>query len=102
MGTDDRKPIRDDPCNPWSMPASEAGDTGEFLPAIPRPLRVLGFCRLRNLGSCATQAARGTALAKEGKYEQAIAHYRAAIRLNPGLPGIHPFRSWQGKQRVCP
>ena len=32
------------------MPASEDGDAGEYLPAIPRPCRVLAFCRLRISG----------------------------------------------------
>jgi len=34
------------------------------------------------------EAARGTALAREGKYELAISHYRAALRLDPKLPGL--------------
>jgi tetratricopeptide (TPR) repeat protein len=31
----------------------------------------------------------GLGLAREGKYELAIPHYRAAIALDPHLPGIH-------------
>ena len=34
------------------------------------------------------EAARGTALAREGKYDLAIEHYKAALRLNPHLPGL--------------
>jgi len=34
------------------------------------------------------EAARGTALAREGKYALAIEHYKAASRLNPHLPGL--------------
>ena len=35
------------------------------------------------------EAARGTALAREGKYELAIQHYKAALRLDPHLPGLY-------------
>lgn len=35
------------------------------------------------------EAARGTALAREGKYELAIQHYKAAQRLDPHLPGLY-------------
>jgi tetratricopeptide (TPR) repeat protein len=35
------------------------------------------------------EAARGTALAREGKYELAIQHYQAALRLDPKLPGLY-------------
>ena len=35
------------------------------------------------------EAARGTALAREGKYELAIQHYKEAVRLDPRLPGLH-------------
>jgi tetratricopeptide (TPR) repeat protein len=35
------------------------------------------------------EAARGTALAKEGKYDLAIQHYRAALRLDSHLPGLY-------------
>ena len=35
------------------------------------------------------EAARGTALAREGKYELAIQHYQAALRLDSHLPGLH-------------
>ncbi len=34
------------------------------------------------------EAARGTALAHEGKYDLAIEHYKSASRLNPHLPGL--------------
>ena len=34
------------------------------------------------------EAARGTALAREGKYDLAIEHYKAALRLNRDLPGL--------------
>ena len=34
------------------------------------------------------EAAHGTALAREGKYDLAIEHYRSALRLNPHLPGL--------------
>jgi tetratricopeptide (TPR) repeat protein len=36
----------------------------------------------------AAEAARGAALAHEGKYDLAIQHYKAALRLNPHLPGL--------------
>ncbi len=35
------------------------------------------------------EAARGTALAREGKYDLAIQHYKAAVRLDSKLPGIY-------------
>jgi tetratricopeptide (TPR) repeat protein len=35
------------------------------------------------------EAARGTALAREGKYDLAIEHYKSALRLDPHLPGLH-------------
>jgi tetratricopeptide (TPR) repeat protein len=35
------------------------------------------------------EAARGTALAHEGKYELAIEHYKAALRLDSHLPGLY-------------
>src|SRR5579863_6374008 len=35
------------------------------------------------------EAARGTALARDGKYDLAIEHYKAALRLNPHLPGLY-------------
>jgi len=34
------------------------------------------------------EAARGTALAREGKYDLAIEHYKAALRLDASLPGL--------------
>src|SRR5438552_558731 len=35
------------------------------------------------------EAARGTDLARQGKYESAIQHYQSALRLNPRLPGLY-------------
>ena len=35
------------------------------------------------------EAARGTALAREGKYDLAIQHYQAALRLDSHLPGLY-------------
>ena len=35
------------------------------------------------------EAARGTALAREGKYDLAIEHYKAALRLDSHLPGLY-------------
>jgi len=35
------------------------------------------------------EANSGLELARQGKYELAIPHYRAAIALDPQLPGIH-------------
>ena len=35
------------------------------------------------------EAARGGALAREGKYELAIQHYKAALRLDSHLPGLY-------------
>jgi tetratricopeptide (TPR) repeat protein len=37
----------------------------------------------------ADEANQALALAREGKYEQAIPHYRAALKLDPGMPGLH-------------
>jgi len=37
----------------------------------------------------AAEANAGLALAREGKYEQAISHYRAALKLDPAMPGLH-------------
>jgi len=34
------------------------------------------------------EAARGTALARDGKYDLAVQHYKAALRLDPHLPGL--------------
>ena len=34
------------------------------------------------------EAARGAALAREGKYDLAIEHYKTALRLNSRLPGL--------------
>jgi tetratricopeptide (TPR) repeat protein len=34
------------------------------------------------------ELARGTTLAREGKYDLAIEHYKAALRLDPHLPGL--------------
>jgi tetratricopeptide (TPR) repeat protein len=45
----------------------------------------------------ADEANRALALAREGKYEQAIPHYLAALKLAPGMPGLRiwpmPFRN---------
>jgi Flp pilus assembly protein TadD len=35
------------------------------------------------------EAARGAALAREGKYDLAIQHYRAAVKLDSHLPGVY-------------
>src|SRR5438477_7566261 len=35
------------------------------------------------------EAARGAALAREGQYELAIQHYKAALRLDSHLPGLY-------------
>jgi len=35
------------------------------------------------------EAARGTALAREGKYDLAIQHYQAALKLDAHLPGLY-------------
>jgi tetratricopeptide (TPR) repeat protein len=37
----------------------------------------------------AAEANTALGLAREGKYEQAIAHYRAALKLDPGMPALH-------------
>jgi len=60
---------------------------------VARSIRVLIFvlaaCQLWAADSAAVaEAARGTALAREGKYDLAIEHYKAALRLNPRLPGL--------------
>ncbi len=57
-------------------------------------IRVLGFllaaCPLwAAVPEAVAEAARGTALAHEGKYESAIQHYKAALRLDPHLPGLY-------------
>src|SRR5579872_37915 len=36
----------------------------------------------------AGEADAGLALARQGQYEQAIPHYRAALALDPGMPGL--------------
>src|SRR5690349_4893690 len=41
------------------------------------------------IADAVAEAAQGTALAQQGKYDLAISHYKAAIRLNPRLPGIY-------------
>src|ERR1039457_7074211 len=40
-------------------------------------------------GGALQEANTGLGLAREGKYELAIPHYRAAIALDPHLPGIY-------------
>src|SRR5215475_4101383 len=42
----------------------------------------------RNPGDAAAFAALGVDLARLGKYEEAAAAYRRALKLNPKLPGI--------------
>src|SRR5579885_3693270 len=37
----------------------------------------------------AAEANAGLELAREGKYEQAVPHYRAALALDPSLPGLY-------------
>ena len=56
-------------------------------------LRFLGLVLLaancgRQHPDAVAEAARGTALAREGKYDLAIEHYKAALRLDPHLPGL--------------
>ncbi len=36
-----------------------------------------------------SEAARGTALSREGKYDLAIQHYKAALQLDSRLPGLY-------------
>ena len=43
----------------------------------------------RQTQDAVAEAARGAALAREGKYDLAIEHYKAALRLDPHLPGLH-------------
>ena len=43
----------------------------------------------RQIQDAVAEAARGTALAREGKYDLAIQHYKAALRLDPHLPGLY-------------
>ncbi|HEY2012664.1 MAG TPA: tetratricopeptide repeat protein [Bryobacteraceae bacterium] len=51
---------------------------------------MLAACRLGAADSAAlAEAARGRALAREGKYDLAIQHYQAALRLDAHLPGLH-------------
>jgi tetratricopeptide (TPR) repeat protein len=57
-------------------------------------IRLLGFllaaCPLwAAVPEAVAEAARGTALAREGKYEPAIQHYKAALRLDSHLPGLY-------------
>ena len=61
---------------------------------VPVAIRFLSLVLLAAQIGAAVQdavaeAARGTALAREGKYDLAIEHYKAALRLNPHLPGLH-------------
>ena len=39
--------------------------------------------------SAAAEANTALALARDGKYELSLRHYRAALALDPALPGLH-------------
>ncbi len=50
---------------------------------------VLAACQVwAAVPEAVVEAARGGALAREGKYELAIQHYKAALRLDSNLPGL--------------
>ena len=60
---------------------------------VPAAIRLLSLVLLAAQTGAAAQdavaeAARGTALAREGKYDLAIEHYKAALRLDSHLPGL--------------
>jgi len=60
---------------------------------ITGSIRILGFLLAATVLSAAdsgavAEAARGAALAHEGKYDLAIQHYKAALRLDAHLPGL--------------
>ena len=60
---------------------------------ITGSVRVLGILLAATVLSAAdsgavAEAARGAALAHEGKYDLAIQHYKAALRLDAHLPGL--------------
>src|SRR4051812_29435938 len=51
---------------------------------------VLVACQLRAaVPEAVAEAARGTALAREGKYDLAIQHYKTALHLDSHLPGLY-------------
>src|SRR5262252_4050510 len=51
---------------------------------------VLALCsRALSQSNAAGEANRALELAREGKYELAIPHYREAIRKDPGIPGLY-------------
>jgi len=51
---------------------------------------VLAACQLpASSPEAVAEAARGKALAQEGKYELAIQHYKAALKLDSHLPGLY-------------
>jgi tetratricopeptide (TPR) repeat protein len=61
---------------------------------IPAAIRLLSLLLLAAQIGVAVQdaraeAARGAALASEGKYDLAIEHYNAALRLDSHLPGLY-------------
>jgi len=61
---------------------------------ISAAIRLLSLVLLAPQIGAATQdavaeAARGAALAREGKYDLAITHYNAALRLDSHLPGLY-------------
>jgi len=58
--------------------------------AIPIQVLVLLLAACQMPASDAiAEATRGTALAQQGKYDLAVQHYKAAIQMNPHLPGIY-------------
>ena len=61
---------------------------------VPVSIRLLGLALVAaqlwaQVPEAVAEAARGTALAHEGKYELAIQHYRTALRLDSHLPGLY-------------
>jgi tetratricopeptide (TPR) repeat protein len=59
---------------------------------VPVAIQFLSLVLLAQTGAAVpdavAEAARGTALARDGKYDLAIEHYKAALHLNPHLPGL--------------
>jgi tetratricopeptide (TPR) repeat protein len=60
---------------------------------IAGSIRILGFvlaaCSLwAAVPEAVAEAARGAAFARDGKYELAIQHYKAALRLDSAVPGL--------------
>src|ERR1035441_5625836 len=60
---------------------------------IAGSIRILGFvlaaCPLwAAVPEAVAEAARGAAFARDGKYELAIQHYKAALRLDSAVPGL--------------